>query len=63
MKEKLQNLFIGLGLVTVGAVCFVISRDYTMAIGSLTLDYRVAGGFFAAVGLIFLLLALLTGVR
>ena len=48
MKEKLQNLFIGLGLVTVGAVCFVISGDYTMAIGSLTLDYRIAGGFFGA---------------
>lgn len=59
MKEKLQHLCIGLGLVTAGAVCFVISGDYTMAIGSLTLDYRIAGGFFGAVGLIFLLLALL----
>lgn len=59
MKEKLQNLLIGLGLVAVGAVCFVISRDYTMAIGSFRLDYRIAGGFFAAVGLVFLVLALL----
>lgn len=59
MKEKLQNLLIGLGLVAVGAVCFVISKDYTMAIGSFSLDYRIAGGFFAAVGLVFLVLALL----
>lgn len=59
MKERMQNLLIGLGLVAVGAVCFVISKDYTMSIGSFTLDYRIAAVFFAAVGLVFLLLALL----
>lgn len=59
MKEKLQNLFMGLGLVAVGAVFFVISGDYTMSVGSFSLDYRIVGGFFAGVGLVFLLLALL----
>ena len=59
MKEKRQNLLIGLGLVAVGAVCFIISTDYTMMIGSFLLDYRIAGAFFAAVGLVFVLLGLM----
>lgn len=59
MKEKIQNLLIGAGLAAAAVVCFVISGDYTMSLGSFHLDYRIAGAFFGAVGLVFLLLGLL----